>query len=164
MVRATGQPSGCRMREYLDRRGFVIVLAALACPARSWARALVPASPGAQLHLVSLDDFLALSVRLTGRERLDNALARTYLDAFTATPADAARLRALLTGRSRTPDDAVLAREIIEAWYTGIYRMDGTPHVATHGGALVWQVLGRPAPGTCVTMTADWSRPPAERP
>lgn len=152
------------MLDSLDRRAFLVLLAAVVCPLRSWARALVPGSPGAQPPPVSLDDFLALSVRLTGHQRLDPALAKTYLDAFTSTPAAAARLQALLTGGQRTPGHAVLACEVVEAWYTGVYRIEGTPHVATHGGALVWQVLGRPAPGTCVTMQADWSQPPAERP
>lgn len=152
------------MLDLVDRRAFIVLLATVVCPLRSWARALVSASPGAQLPTVSLDDFLALSARLTGHERLDPALAKTYLDAFTATPAAAARLHALLTGGERTPGHAALAREVVEVWYTGVYRMEGTPHVATHAGALVWQVLGRPAPGTCVTMTADWSQPPAERP
>ena len=99
----------------------------------------------------SLDDFLALSSRLTGRRDLDRDGAAILLDARVATPGTAGKLRR---------PDAALEREIIVAWYTGMCTLRGERRVATHTGALQWRALGAPAPGTCVDRFGAWADPP----
>jgi hypothetical protein len=99
----------------------------------------------------SLDDFLALSSRLTGRRDLDRDGAAILLKALLATPGNAQKLK---------QPDAALEREIIVAWYTGMYTLRGEQRLATHTGALQWRALGMPAPGTCAGRFGAWADPP----
>jgi hypothetical protein len=147
----------------LSRRIFLALLAAAAAPWR--ARALHATAPPAfaQGAAASVDGFLALCSRLTGHRQLDPAVGRIYLDALLASPARRGLLLDLLDGRGTSQAHADVERDIVEWWYTGLYDADGVRRVATHSGALVWQVLGRPAPGACAGTTGDWSRPPAHQ-
>jgi hypothetical protein len=61
---------------------------------------------------------------------------------------------------ARTPAHLALEQEIITAWYTGTYEVDGRRQLATHTGALMWSALGRPAPGLCAGAGSSWSQPP----
>ncbi len=99
----------------------------------------------------SLDDFLALSSRLTGRTDLDRAAADTFLRALLSTPGTAERLR---------HPDAALERAIIVSWYTGIHDVRGEQRLVTHTAALKWRALGMPAPGACAGRFSAWSQPP----
>ena len=122
------------------------------------------ATAGAGAPETSAADFLALSSRLTGRTNLDDAAAATYLGAFNAD----GKYRPLLVdlvrdGKAATPAHVELEREIITAWYTGTYTIDGVPRVATYAGALMWTVFGRPSPGLCAGQTGFWSSPPSTR-
>jgi hypothetical protein len=112
---------------------------------------------------VNLDEFVALSMRLTGRRPLDRATAQTYLDALLAVPSDRAALMELMRrprSAANGPADTALERRIIESWYTGVYRVNGVDHVATYTGALLWTALDRSAPGTCRGETGYWAHPP----
>ena len=99
----------------------------------------------------SLDDFLALSSRLTGQRDLDRDGAELLLTALLETPGNLQKLR--------QPDEA-LEREIIAAWYTGLYTLRGEPRLMTHTGALQWRAMGMPAPGTCASRFGAWADPP----
>jgi hypothetical protein len=111
----------------------------------------------------SLDEFLELSGRLLGRSKLDQDVARTYLDALNADSDDAVHLATLVHSNGNpTPEQAALSRTIIEWWYTGVYYVNGKPRLATHTGALMWSALGMPAPGTCAGPFGAWSRPPLD--
>lgn len=115
---------------------------------------------------VGLDEFLALSARLTGRSGLDRDTARVYLDALVATPEKRDALRRLVSGLpagALPPALRAVEREIVTAWYTGVHEAGGQRRVATHSGALMWAVLGRPAPGTCAGPTGAWTQPPGGR-
>ena len=135
----------------LTRRAF-LVLASLLAPA-----AHLRAQPA-----TSVDDFVRLSQRLTGRTRLDRQAAATYLDALVAMPANVPLLaeRVRNTRPGPTPAHLALERTIVEWWYTGLYTTNGDTRVATHTGALMWTALGMPAPGTCAGAFGAWSRPP----
>ena len=98
----------------------------------------------------SLDDFLALSSRLTGHTNLDRAAAGTFLKALASSP-NAAKL---------SRPDAALEREIIAAWYTGAHDVAGERRLVTHTGALKWRVIGIPVPGACAGRFGAWSQPP----
>jgi len=125
----------------LGRRAFLTVVAFLAPLARIAGVA----------QSFSLDDFVRLSSRLTGRTDLDRAAAAAILKGILATPANAARL---------VRPDAAIEREIIAAWYTGMYDLRGERQLATHSGALQWRAIGVPVPGTCAGRFGAWSQPP----
>jgi len=156
----------------LSRRAFLI-LAALLAPAARLRAIVQPATVP-----MSVDEFLSLSQRLVGRPTLDAQLAGTYLNALLAVPGNAARLAQLARGAASPrsperlalpdgpealadrPEALALECTIIEWWYTGAYTLAGEPRLATHTGALMWNALGMPAPGTCGSAFGAWSRPP----
>ena len=124
----------------LRRRAFIAALG-LVMP---WFRA----APHAQSF--SVDDFLALSSRLTGYTGLDRKIGGILLSNLLAAPDTAARL---------SRPDAALERDIIVAWYTGIQQVRGEARLITHTGALQWRALGMPAPGSCVGAFGRWAKP-----
>lgn len=127
----------------LGRRAFLTVVVFISPLAR--------AAGAFQPRTISLDEFIALSSRLTGHTDLNRAAADVFLEALLATPANAARL---------AQPDAALEREIVAAWYTGAHAVRGDRQLATHTGALKWRALGIPAPGSCAGRFAAWSQPP----
>ena len=148
-------PFGVRPVDGLGRRRFLTLAGLLA----SFGQRVGLAQPVAATF--GLPEFLDLSRRLTGRPALDRQTAKTYLAAFLATSGNQARLLELLQrGSAISESQRELERTILAAWYTGVYQHDGRPALATHSGALMWQVLGTPAPGTCAGETGFWSRPP----
>jgi hypothetical protein len=100
---------------------------------------------------VSLDNFLALSARLTGHTDLDRKIGGILLHNLLAAPDTAARLA--------RPDSA-LELDIILAWYTGVQPVRGEMRHVTHTGALQWRALGMPAPGLCAGPFGTWAKPP----
>src|SRR5262245_4304253 len=98
----------------VGRRAFVAAAIVFAGP-------MFRATPRAQSF--ALDDFLALSSRLTGHSNLDRQTAAAFLKNLLAAPGAAARL---------TRPDAALERDIIVSWYTGIQEVRGVPQTVTH--------------------------------
>lgn len=140
----------------LGRRAFLLIVAS--CAAALRLRAQAPAAPRVS---TSLGDFLDLSQRLLGRSKLDPDVAQIYLNALNADVDTAVHLATLAQSNGNpTAEQSVVARTIIEWWYTGVYTIGTERRVATHTGALMWSVLGRPAPGTCHGRFGDWSQPP----
>jgi hypothetical protein len=98
----------------------------------------------------SVDDFLALSSRLTGYDNLDREVAAIFLKNLLATPGNITRL---------SRPDSALERDIIVAWYTGVHQVNGEAQLVTHTSALQWRALNMSAPGTCVGPFGSWSKP-----
>ena len=141
----------------LSRRAF-LALTALATPLARLRLAAQGPPPA-----ISIDEFVLLSQRITGRTALDRDLATTYLNALLADPgrtAPLAPLARITAGTALTQEQAALEATIIEWWYTGIYTLEGEPRLATHTGALMWSTLRMPAPGTCTGAFGAWARPP----
>jgi hypothetical protein len=130
----------------IGRRAFLAV-AALIAPLSRGAAAFQP-------RAMSLDEFIALSARLTGHSELNRQAGDTMLKALLADPARAAQL---------AQPDAAFERELIAAWYTGVHDVRGEMQVATHTGALKWRALGIPAPGQCAGRFGAWAQRPASR-
>jgi Membrane bound FAD containing D-sorbitol dehydrogenase len=124
----------------LGRRAFMAALALVTPSFRAVPRA----------QSFSVDDFLALSSRLTGYSDLDRRIAGILLNNLLATPGAAARL---------ARPDAALERDILVAWYTGVQQVRGEAQLVTHAGALQWRALGMPAPGMCVGPFGTWAKP-----
>jgi hypothetical protein len=111
------------------------------------------------LFSISVDDFLTLSQRLTGRQGLDRQLAATYLNALVATPANQRMLADFMGFGGMSPEHTALENTIIEWWYTGTYVTGGETKLATHSGALMWSAIGTPAAGTCGGVFGAWAQP-----
>lgn len=141
---------------HLSRRAF-LALAALVSPLAGLRLRAQTAPPA-----VSLDEFLDLSRRLTGKAALDREAAATYLKALQADPALAGPL-AQLARSSPGNSNPALENTIIEWWYTGVYSLNGQPRLAAYAGALMWGALGIPAAGTCAGPFGAWSRAPRAR-
>lgn len=113
---------------------------------------------------LSLERFLSWSARLTGRSNLDAESGRIYLEALLTNPQNAALLEALAGAapgaRAPTEAHAALEREVLAAWYTSVCVVNGKRHAASHAGALMWQAVGLPAPGSCAGAAGSWSSPP----
>ena len=124
----------------IGRRAFLAAIALVAPAFR--------VSPRAQSF--SVDDFLALSSRLTGYDNLDRATAGIFLKNVLATPGNIVRL---------ARPDAALECDIIVAWYTGVHQVRGEAQLVTHSGALQWRALNMPAPGICVGPFGSWAKP-----
>jgi len=124
----------------VGRRAFLAAIALIAPAFRP--------SPRAQSF--SVDDFLALSSRLTGYDNLDREVAGIFLKNLLATPGNIVRL---------ARPDAALERDIIVAWYSGVHQVRGEAQLVTHSGALQWRALSMPAPGTCVGPFGSWAKP-----
>lgn len=132
-----------------------MALAALVSPLAGLRLSAQTAQPA-----VSVDEFLGLSQRLTGRVALNRDVAALYLKALQADPALAGPLAQL--ARSSAPNPA-LENTIIEWWYTGVYAMNGQPRLGAYAGALMWGAIGVPAAGTCAGPFGAWSRAPRAR-
>lgn len=115
-----------------------------------------PAAVFAQAE-ITVDQFLALSERLTGADDLDADIAQTLLGGFLAT-GHGADLERLVKSDSSVPD---LANAIVAAWYSGLYQGAGGAAVATYTDALLWTALSFTKPmGYCGGETGYWADPP----
>jgi hypothetical protein len=138
----------------LTRRAFLALAALLAPLARGRAGAPQTLISNTQPAAISVEDFLRLSQRLVGRATLDARVGATYLNALLTVPTNTSLLAHLATDppspTAASPAHADLERTIIEWWYTGTYVIRGERRLATHAGALMWNALDVPAPGTHV--------------
>jgi D-sorbitol dehydrogenase-like protein len=114
-------------------------------------------SPSSEL---SLDEFIALSSKLTGFAAADLSrdLAPLYLGSLQviAQPED---LRELAGATKPSP----LGDKLIDYWYSGVYDTPNGPAVATYTEALAWKSVGyTSAPTVCGGETGYWSRAPQQ--
>jgi hypothetical protein len=108
---------------------------------------------------VTVEQFLALSQKLTNTSGLDAAVAKTLLGGFLST-GNGQALAALIAGQGQ---DGPLANAIVAAWYSGLYdSAAGKQAVATFTDALLWNALifTKP-PGWCGGETGYWSKAPS---
>jgi hypothetical protein len=142
------------MRQTISRRTLVLggasALALAAC---------LPRSADAQ-DALSLDQFRALSARLTGATLpdLDPGMAGKLLDGFVALGREPG-LALLAANPDLTTGD--VADDIVAGWYSGTYDTQGGPVVAGYTDALVWNALDFTKPlGFCGGETGYWADPP----
>jgi hypothetical protein len=108
---------------------------------------------------ISLDEFRALSTRLTGVDAasLDPTAATKMLDGFISLGRgpDLAALAA-----EPGADKGPLADSIVAAWYSGRYASRAGPATIDLNQALVWTVLDfTKPPGVCGGETGYWAEP-----
>lgn len=130
-----------------------ILLSAVAIASAGWPQWGTAQSPA------SVDDFMALSARLTGfpASALSAGVGALILRAFQA--------RGVLQPKDLAADAALgptLSAEIIAAWYSGVVTTVAGPEVLTHSEALVWQSAEfLHPPGQCGGAFGYWAHPPS---
>lgn len=127
-----------------------ILLSTLAASTTAWPQlgAAQPATP--------LNDFMALSARLTGfpLSALSAGVGASLLGSYQALGHFAANATASPT----------LHADIAAAWYSGVSQTAAGPVVVTHDEALVWQSADfLHPPGQCGGAFGYWSTPPENR-
>ena len=117
--------------------------------------------PVAAQETVTVDQFRALSARLTGAavSDLDASMAGKLLDAFLSMGrGPALELLAADRGLSTGP----VADDIVAAWYSGTYKTPAGLAVAGFTDALLWNALDfTKPPGECGGETGYWADPPS---
>lgn len=136
-----------------SRREFLLAglaAAIAAAGAGGFPAALFAAAP------VTLEQFMALSARLTQAGDLDPAIGEKYLGGFLAS-GQGEGLAQLAAGGS-VPE---LAAAIVAAWYSGVYETGRGEAVAGFDQALLWRAMGFTKPfADCGGETGYWSKPP----
>ena len=128
--------------------GFAAAIAAAG--AGGFPAALFAAAP------VTLDQFMALSAKLTEAGDLDPAIGEKYLGGFLAS-GQSEGLAKLVAG-GNVPE---LAAAIVAAWYSGVYDTGKGQAVAGFEQALLWRAMSFTKPfADCGGETGYWSKPP----
>ena len=109
---------------------------------------------------VTVDQFLALSEKLTEVTPLDADVAKTLLGGFLATGQGPA-LSELVSEDKDFTSYTELANAIVAAWYSGLYDTGKGQAVSDFTGALVWNALTFTKPwAECGGQTGYWGDAP----
>jgi hypothetical protein len=134
------------------------ILAGVAAAIAAAGTAGFPTSLYAEAGL-TVDDFLALSEKLTGKESLDAAVAAKLLGGFVAAGKGDGILQLM---RGDEIDDG-LSGAIVGAWYSGLYETGWGQAVSDFNGALVWAAMTYTKPwANCGGATGYWADAPTE--
>lgn len=124
------------------------------------ALSITPASAAAS---PSLDQFIALSGKLTGHQPLDGDMGKNILDAFVAA-GQAGDIATLVGDPAPEQSQLKIASAIVAAWYSGVSPLPGASEVTGFSDALVWDALTYTKPwGSCGGETGYWGEPPSEQ-
>lgn len=128
------------------------VMAAIAAAGAAGFPAIAHADPE-----LTVDQFLALSEKLTGKQPLDAAVAAKLLGGFVAIGKGDGIL-----GLMRGDDiDDELSNAIVASWYSGLYDSGWGQAVSDFNGALVWAAMTYTKPwANCGGATGYWADPP----
>ena len=135
----------------ISRRGIILggtsaATFALGFPLRSIAR-----------ETITLDEFLALSARLTGEPDLDATAAAQLLGGFLSTGHGPELAAMIVEGGS----GGAFANEIVAAWYSGRYATATGTAAFNLPDALLWRALDfTKPPGRCGGSTGYWANEP----
>ncbi len=138
----------------ITRRSVVVAGASAVALASGLAR------PAGAQQTITVDQFRALSARLTGAavSNLDATTAGKLLNGFLSMGRGAG-LAQLAAGPSA--GTGKLADDIVAAWYSGTYDTPAGPAVAGFTDALLWNALDfTKPPGVCGGETGYWADPP----
>jgi hypothetical protein len=111
----------------------------------------------------SLEQFIAISRKLTGHQSLDSDMGKNILDAFVAA-GQAGDIVTLFGDPAPEQSQLKIASAIVAAWYSGISPRPGASQVTGFNEALVWDALTYTKPwGSCGGETGYWGEPPSEQ-
>ena len=109
---------------------------------------------------VSVEQFVALSDKLTETTGLQASVAESLLRGFLAA-GNGPALAELVKEGTESTSYAEVADSLVAAWFTGVYDTGSGQAVATFTDALVWTALTFSKPfGDCGGETGYWSEPP----
>jgi hypothetical protein len=154
-IRAGGSLAG-RPSPDVTRRS---ILAGLAAAIAAAGAGGFPAAVFAQ-STVTVEQFIALSEKLTGTKALDADIAKTLLGGFLAT-GNGAALATLVQEDADFTSYTDLANAIVAAWFSGVYNTGSGQAVATFTEALLWDALDFTKPwAECGGETGYWAEAP----
>jgi hypothetical protein len=134
------------------------ILAGVAAAIAAAGAAGFPTSVYAEAGL-TVEDFLALSEKLTAKAELDAGVAAKLLGGFVASGKGDGILK-LMHGEDI---DDPLSGAIVAAWYTGLYETGWGQAVSDFNGALVWAAMSYTKPwANCGGATGYWADAPTE--
>lgn len=118
-------------------------------------------APGQAATPPTLDQFIALSRKMTDQSSLDSDMGQNILSALIATgQADA--LAALIADPTPARSPAPVADAVVAAWYSGLSPVPGARAVTGFNEALVWNALTYTKPwGNCGGEMGYWGELPA---
>lgn len=110
---------------------------------------------------ITVDQFVALSQKLTEASSLDADVAKTLLGGFLAT-GNGPALAEMVAEEKAFTSYTELANAIVAAWYSGIYETGKGQAVADFTGALLWDALTFTKPwAECGGETGYWADEPS---
>lgn len=134
---------------------------ALLASAGAAALAVATGLPAAAQTPLTVEQFLALSTRLTGKPGLDRTTATMLLDGFAGTGKSADLAALVAAGGNATVKTRPLANAVVAAWYCGVYDTAGGKAVAGFDTALMWDAMRFTKPvGMCGGESGYWAAPP----
>jgi hypothetical protein len=104
--------------------------------------------------------FLQWSRTATGFADLPTDAARTCMELLLRSGLTPENLSDLESGAYRgTP----LEKRVLEAWYTGVFKIDGSSEVRSYETTLMWRVAGLdPPPSICNSGPESWASAPSK--
>jgi hypothetical protein len=103
--------------------------------------------------------FLRWSRTATGFADLSADAARTCLELLLRSGVTPASLSALAPDAYR---GTALEKGLLEAWYTGLFNLDGVSDIRSFDTTLMWRVAGvDPSPGLCRGGPESWASAPS---
>jgi hypothetical protein len=118
---------------------------------------------GAAATSPSLDQFIAVSERVTGQSPLDSNMGQNILKAFMAA-GQGGDIATLLADPAPEHSQLKIANAIVAAWYSGLSPLPGARQVTGFDEAVVWDALSYTKPwGSCGGETGYWGEPPSDQ-
>jgi hypothetical protein len=103
--------------------------------------------------------FLGWCRMATGSSELSPNLAQHYLDLALRSGMTVAELSELDPGEYRS---TALEKRLLEAWYTGVFKLDGSADVRNDETTLMWRSAGiDPPPSWCRGDPSAWTMAPS---
>ena len=105
------------------------------------------------------EQFLGWSRMATGLSDLSQSVAQQYLDLALRSGTTVAELSELDPGEYRS---TALEMRLLEAWYTGVFKLDGSAEVRNDETTLMWRSAGiDPPPSWCRGDPSAWTTAPS---
>jgi D-sorbitol dehydrogenase-like protein len=103
--------------------------------------------------------FLRWSRGATGFTDLPGGTARAFMERILRSGITVENLADLEPGAYRGTS---LEKRLLEAWYTGVFKLDGLSEMRSYETTLMWQAAGLdPPPSTCSSGPQRWASAPS---
>lgn len=118
-------------------------------------------APASASAAPSLDEFIAVSRKVTGQSSLDGGMGKNILAAFLSA-GQGGDITSLIADPAPEHSETKIANAVVAAWYSGLSPLPGAREVTGFNEALVWNALTYTKPwGSCGGETGYWSEAPS---